>query len=252
MSKTNTVVQFPDKQQTSQKPYALIIGINGAIGHALAKAYQETHQVVGIARDIHNADHNFTLVQTDYSETHLQELTLTLRGISEHYAVIINCIGLLHNAVIKPEKRLEHITERSLSGYFYVNATLPALLVKHLYTLLPKNDPSIFASLSAMVGSISDNKLGGWYGYRASKAALNMLIKTAAIEISRTHPHAAVIAIHPGTTRSKLSAPFTKAIPYERLYPAELTAMRLLKVLNSIKAEQSGEFFHWSGNNLNW
>jgi NAD(P)-dependent dehydrogenase (short-subunit alcohol dehydrogenase family) len=248
----NTVVQFPDKAQDRSKPYALIIGINGAIGNALATAYQRTHQVIGIARDIHNADHNFTLVQSDYSEAQLRELHHTLKGISEEFTVIVNCTGHLHNAIIQPEKNLEQLSERSLSYYFHVNATLPALLLKHLHPLLAKNKPSIFANLSAMVGSISDNKLGGWYGYRASKAALNMLVKTAAIEINRSNKSATIVAIHPGTTRSRLSAPFTKTLPDERLYPAELTAARLLKLLNSLQPEQTGRFFHWSGSELNW
>lgn len=249
---TSTVVQFPEHYPTSQKPYALIIGINGAIGQALARKYRQTHQVVGIARDIHNADHNFTLVQTDYSEENLPELFTTLQGISENFSIIINCIGVLHNDSLKPEKRLVDLTERSLSHYFYVNATLPSLLIKHLYQLLPKTGNSVFAQLSAMVGSITDNKLGGWYGYRASKASLNMLLKTASVELARTHKHAALVAIHPGTTKSRLSEPFTKTTPPEKLYSAELTAQRLYKLINTLDATQTGHFFHWDGSKLEW
>ncbi|MBT8141334.1 MAG: SDR family NAD(P)-dependent oxidoreductase [Gammaproteobacteria bacterium] len=249
---TNTVVQFPERAQDGSKPYALIIGINGAIGQALAKTYQDSHQIVGIARDIHNADHNFTLVQSDYAEQHLPELFETLYGISPEYELIINCIGLLHNAFIGPEKQIKQITERSLTHYFHVNSILPALLIKHLHPLLPKKSRSVFAHLSAMVGSIKDNKMGGWYGYRASKAALNMLVKTASIELARTHPQCIVLALHPGTTRSKLSAPFTRNRSADKLYTPELTAKRLGRIIDSVGTEDSGQFFHWSGSKLEW
>ncbi len=251
-STSNTVVSFPIEKRISAKPYALIIGINSSIGLALAKEYTITHQVVGTARDITLANHHFTLVQTTYAESDLPELFTTLSGISSEYTVIINCIGLLHNAIVKPEKSLDKLNERSLSEYFRVNATIPALLLKTLVPLLPKKKVSVFATLSAMIGSISDNKLGGWYGYRASKAALNMLIKTTSVELTRSHPHAAVIALHPGTTRSKLSAPFTKNLPEERLYSPKKTAKRLKRVIDSTNASKTGLFFHWSGNQLEW
>ena len=249
---TTTVVSFPIEKTNSLKPYALIIGINSAIGLALAKEYAITHQVVGTARDINQANHHFTLVQTTYAESDLPELYETLSGISTEYNVIINCIGLLHNAIVKPEKSLAKLNERSLSEYFRVNATIPALLLKTLVPLLPKKKISVFATLSAMIGSIRDNKIGGWYGYRASKAALNMLIKTTSIELTRTHPNAAIIALHPGTTRSKLSAPFTKNLPEQRLYSPSVTAVRLKHVIDRTNASKTGTFYHWSGNELEW
>ena len=251
-ARCNTVVSFPVEKRDSAKPYALIIGMNSSIGLALAKEYAVTHQVVGTARDITIANHHFTLVQTTYAESDLPELFTTLSGISSEYNVIINCIGLLHNAFVRPEKSLDQLNERSLSEYFRVNATIPALLLKTLVPLLPKKKTSIFATLSAMIGSISDNKLGGWYGYRASKAALNMLIKTTSVELMRSHPHAAIIALHPGTTRSKLSAPFIKNLPEERLYSPKKTAKRLKRVIDSTNATKTGSFFHWSGNELDW
>lgn len=248
----NTVVSFPIEKINSSKPYALIIGINSAIGLALAKEYGITHQVVGTARDISKANHHFTLVQTTYAESDLPELYETLSGISPEYNVIINCIGLLHSAIVTPEKSLEKLNERSLSEYFRVNATIPALLLKTLVPLLPKKKTSVFATLSAMIGSISDNKLGGWYGYRASKAALNMLIKTTSVELTRSYPKSAIIALHPGTTRSKLSAPFTKNLPEERLYSPKKTAKRLKRVIDRTNASKTGSFFHWSGVELDW
>jgi len=249
---SNTVVSFPTEKVSSNKPYALIIGINSAIGLAFAKEYAKTHQVVGTARDINEANHQFTLVQTTYAEHDLAELYETLSGISLEYSVIINCIGLLHNAIVEPEKSLRKLNERTLSEYFRVNAIVPALLLKTLHPLLPAKKDSVFATLSAMVGSIKDNKLGGWYGYRASKAALNMLIKTTSIELARTLPQSAIIALHPGTTRSKLSAPFIKNLPEARLFSPETTAQRLKTIIDNCTAEKTGSFFHWSGAQLEW
>jgi len=251
-SDTGTLISFPSAKIDSNKPYVLIIGINSAIGEAFAKEYKSSHQVVGIARNIHEANHQYTLVQSSYSEDELPEIQNTLQGISPEYAVIINCIGLLHNSIVQPEKTLQNITERNLTEYFYVNATLPALLLKYFSPLLTKNKPCVYANLSAMVGSISDNTLGGWYGYRASKAALNMLTKTTAIELTRNNKNAAVIALHPGTTKSRLSAPFTKNHSELKLFSPELTATRLKLVLDTITPEQTGSFFHWNGNKLEW
>jgi len=248
----NRVIQFPTRNDSSNKSHALIIGINSAIGLALAKAYQKSHRVVGVARSIHNTNYDFTLVQSDYAEEQLPKLSLTLQNISEQYQVIINCIGLLHSENLQPEKSLQQLSKHTLSTYFYVNSILPALLIKHLCSLLPKKEPATYVNLSAMIGSISDNKIGGWYGYRASKAALNMLVKTASIELSRSHKQTAIIALHPGTTKSRLSAPFTKTTPTAKLYSPELTAERLRKVIDSIDASQTGKFFHWDGSELQW
>jgi len=248
----NTVIQFPQKQRDKSKARALILGINGEIGHALAKDLQAEYSVVGVAREIHNADHHFTLVQSDYKEKNLSELKNTLSNISESYQLIVNCIGLLHTDDIKPEKRLDDIKADQLNQYFYVNATLPALLIKYLHPLLAKRERSVYANLSAMVGSIGDNRLGGWYGYRASKAALNMLVKTASIELKRTRPNTAMITIHPGTTVSELSAPYSQNTPVDKLYPAQLTALRLANVIESVQPEQTGQFFNWDGSNIEW
>lgn len=248
----NTVVKFPVNKRDTSKPHALILGVNGAIGDALAKQLFATHSVVGVARDIHNASHLITLVQSDYAEHSFSELYHTLNNISESYDLIINCIGTLHGKTLKPEKRLSDLSAMQLSEYFYVNSTLPALLIKHLHSFLPKQQASVYANLSAMIGSIGDNRIGGWYGYRASKAALNMLIKTASIELSRSHPKLALIAMHPGTTKSELSEPFTKNKTPDKLFPPKLTAARLLNVIKNVSHEQTGSFFNWDGSIIEW
>jgi len=133
-----------------------------------------------------------------------------------------------------------------------VNSIGAVLLAKHLMPLLRHKEGSIFASISAKVGSIGDNRLGGWYGYRASKAALNMFLKTISIEYSRRCPKTIVVALHPGTTDTRLSQPFQKNVPPGKLFPVEKTVNLLLDVLASLKLADSGEFFSWDGSRLPW
>ena len=125
--------------------------------------------------------------------------------------LVIDATGFLHDARFQPEKSLRRIDPAHLAHSFAVNATGPALLMKHFLPLLARDERAVFATLSARVGSISDNRLGGWYAYRAAKAALNQLVRTAAIELARTRPHAVCVALHPGTVATKLSEPFAKA-----------------------------------------
>jgi len=249
---SESIVQFPLKKRSKDKPHALILGVNGAIGNAIAKQLSATHRVVGVARDIHNASHLISLVQSDYGEHNLAELVYTLKGISETYDLIVNCIGTLHDENLHPEKRLADITAMQMSEYFYVNTILPALLIKHLASLLPVKQRAVFGTLSAMVGSIADNQIGGWYGYRASKAALNMVIKTASIELARTHPKVALISLHPGTTESELSKPFTKNRGPDKLFSPRITAGRLLEVMHKLGPEDTGKFYHWDGSLIDW
>jgi NAD(P)-dependent dehydrogenase (short-subunit alcohol dehydrogenase family) len=133
---------------------------------------------------------------------------------------------------------------------FAVNAIGPALLLKHLLPLLPPSGKSVFALLSARVGSIADNQLGGWYSYRASKAALNQIVRTAAVELRRRSPEALCVSLHPGTVHSRLSAPFTKSGLHVR--PASDAAFDLLKVIDGLQPSQSGEFFDYRGEPLPW
>jgi NAD(P)-dependent dehydrogenase (short-subunit alcohol dehydrogenase family) len=130
---------------------------------------------------------------------------------------------------------------------FAVNAIGPALVAKHFVPLLPNEDRCVFAALSARVGSITDNRLGGWYGYRASKAALNMLIKTLAIELARTRPEAICVALHPGTVDTGLSKPFQKGVASDRLFSTDSTAAQLLEVIERLEPDQSGRCFAWDG-----
>ena len=166
----------------------------------------------------------------------------------EPFQLIINTIGVLHSSDWMPEKKLEDINADQLMELMKINAIGPALTIRHFSKLL---DPrgSIMVNLSAKVGSIEDNRLGGWYSYRASKAALNMLIKTASIEFARTKPNVAIIAMHPGTVNSRLSKPFRG----EQIgRPAQDAAMDMLRVIEHLQKEDSGCFFSYAGEKLPW
>jgi NAD(P)-dependent dehydrogenase (short-subunit alcohol dehydrogenase family) len=167
-----------------------------------------------------------------------------------HYA--INCVGVLHEDEIQPEKSLRQINSVQLLRYFQVNSIGAMLLFKQVQPLIKHRDRSILATISAKVGSIGDNQSGGWYGYRASKAALNMFIRTTAIEYKRTCPHAILIAIHPGTTDTRLSLPFQRNVPPEKLFSVDRTVGQLLTVIDGLSTSDSGEFFSWDGSRLPW
>lgn len=166
--------------------------------------------------------------------------------------LIINCVGLLHDGDLQPEKSLRHLKPETLLRYFRVNSMGPVLLAKHLLPLLRHGNHSLLATISARVGSIGDNYLGGWYGYRASKTALNMLMRNVAIEYRRTSPNTIVVLLHPGTTDTQLSKPFQRHVLPEKLFNVERTVTQLLRVLEQIQEGDSGEFFSWDGSRLPW
>lgn len=161
--------------------------------------------------------------------------------------LVLVASGLLHSEGVLPEKSYRQLSAESFGRYFAVNSIGPALVAKHFIPLLRKDEPTVFAALSARVGSITDNRLGGWYGYRASKAALNMIVKTLAIELARTHPEAACVALHPSTVATRLSAPFQRGIPSDRLFSQETAAFHLLNVINGLDASKSGGIYAWDG-----
>lgn len=163
---------------------------------------------------------------------------------------IVVATGQLHRAGLSPEKSMRALSLDALTELFAVNAAGPALVAKHLLPLTPRDRPSVFAALSARVGSIGDNRLGGWYGYRASKAALNMLIRTLAIEHARTRPLGVCVALHPGTVDTALSQPFQAGVP--DLFAPGRAAAALLAVMDRLTPEDSGGFFAWDGAPISW
>lgn len=164
--------------------------------------------------------------------------------------LLIDATGYLHSETHRPEKSWQQLDPAHMAHHFAINAIGPALLMKHFLPLLAREGKSVFATLSAKVGSIGDNQLGGWYSYRASKAALNQLVRTAAIELRRKHPDALCVALHPGMVSTALSAPFAKT-GLDVKSPEE-AALRLMRVIGGLHTTQSGGFFHHDGTALPW
>jgi hypothetical protein len=164
--------------------------------------------------------------------------------------LVLDATGFLHDARQGPEKALRDLDPAALARAFALNATGPALLMKHVLPLLPRQGKAVFATLSARVGSIGDNRLGGWYGYRAAKAALNQLVRTAAIEQRRRWPDAVCVALHPGTVATPLSAPFAR--DGQAVQAPAVAAARLLAVVDGLGPAESGGFFDHRGETIPW
>jgi len=227
---------------------ALIIGANGTIGSALVRLLGQA-----IQSQLVQIPELYTLSREncDYSEESFKHHATRLNAVGPFTNIII-CIGSLHNKVVSPEKRLSDLSEDTLLEYFRINTVLPSLCVKHFSGLLNKTKSSKMVALSAMVGSIGDNRLGGWYGYRSSKAALNMMIKTASIEIARSNKMACLATIHPGTTQGPLSKPFSGGVSKDKYYTPDQSAARIWDLTQGLTAQQTGSFFNWDGSNLPW
>ena len=151
-----------------------------------------------------------------------------------------------------PEKTFGRIDAAHMAQVFALNTIGPALIARHVLPMLPKERRSIFAVLSARVGSIGDNRLGGWHSYRASKAALNMLIRNFAIELATRNPRAIAVALHPGTVDTALSAPFQKGVPADRLFTPEQSAGHLLRVIDGLSTADSGRLLAWDGSTIEY
>lgn len=226
------------------KPYrALIIGSSGAIGSALLNAVQNDPNC-SYAKGIHRQS-SPSINYNDWQS--IPRAVQSLAGESPFH-LIINCTGILHQNDIAPEKKIADLNIENMQTLMYVNALGPMLIIQQMIHLMSA-EGGIMATLSAKVGSIEDNRLGGWYSYRASKAALNMLIKTASIELKRTHPHLSLLSIHPGTVQSNLSSPYG-GLRSGR--PAALAADDILKVLQMLPKNRTGEFLSYSGEKIPW
>jgi len=168
--------------------------------------------------------------------------------------LVVNCAGVLHggSAGLAPEKRLADVRADALAASFAVNAIGPLLVAKHFERLLAHRERAVYASISARVGSIGDNRLGGWYAYRGAKAAQNMFTKTLAIEWARTRRNVVCVALHPGTTDTELSRPFQANVPPEKLFAPERTVRQLLEVIDRLAPADTGSFLAWDGSRIPW
>lgn len=225
---------------------AVVVGASGGIGGALADCLQQSGtEVIALSRSATDARNKIDI--TDEG---------SIAAVAERIAqggdvdLVFMASGYLHGRLGRPEKSWRELSADHMAHNFAINATGPALVAKHFLPLLSRSERTAFAVLSARVGSISDNRLGGWYAYRASKAALNMLVKSLAIELARKRPEAVCVALHPGTVDTALSEPFQRNVAPEKLFLPEYSAKRLLSVLDELTPKDSGDCFAWDGERI--
>ena len=217
---------------------ALVLGASGGIGQAIsARLGASGGEVTELSRS----------QGLDWRKP--EQADAAISNLVGPYEMIFDATGALEIDGVGPEKQLAAINAEAMAAQFWVNAIGPALVLKHHKALLPRGRRSVFATLSARVGSIGDNRLGGWISYRASKAALNQIVKTASIEVARTRPEAIVVALHPGTVATDFGARFRGN---RDALTADQSAARMLSVLESLNVEQTGGFFDYSGASVPW
>lgn len=222
---------------------AVVIGTSGGIGSALVERLSARGSLVhGLSRAAISPADRIELAD----EASIAAAAARI-GRDGPVDLVLVASGLLHGEGLEPEKSLRDLSPEAFARAFAVNATGPVLVAKHFLPLLPRRGRAAFAALSARVGSITDNRLGGWYSYRASKAALNMLIKTLAIELARTRPEAVCVGLHPGTVATGLSKPFQKGVNADKLFTPAYSANQLLGVLDRLTPAESGGLFAWDG-----
>lgn len=200
-------------------------------------------------------DRRLQLVTLDASdEDSIARAAGTVAGVTDRLHLVVNCAGLLHGGpqALAPEKRLADVRADALAASFAVNAFGPLLVAKHFERLLAHRERAVFASISARVGSIGDNRLGGWYAYRGAKAAQNMFTRTLAIEWARSRRNVACVALHPGTTDTDLSRPFQANVPPGKLFSTERTVQQLLAVIDRLQPADTGRFLAWDGSEIPW
>jgi NAD(P)-dependent dehydrogenase (short-subunit alcohol dehydrogenase family) len=220
---------------------SIIIGSTGGIGSAFLRARSAKYgadSVIGLSRASGDID------LTDEASIAAAAARCAQGPVPN---LVIVATGMLHDAAGGPEKSLRELDAERLAQAFAINAIGPALVAKHFLPLFARGHRGVFAALSARVGSISDNRIGGWYGYRAAKAALNMTIRNLAIEWGRTHKQAICVGLHPGTVDTSLSQPFQKNVAEGKLFTPDYAAAKMLAVLDGLTPAESGKCFAWDG-----
>lgn len=230
----------------------LVVGGHGGIGRALLDQLQGDPLV----KTLHdwsrvNGNRQGSAVRwTEVDITDEESISAAAHAVTGVDLVIV-ATGLLHGADGRaPEKTWKDLSAKQMTENFLVNTVGPALVAKHALPLLPRRGRAVFAVLSARVGSIADNRLGGWYSYRASKAALNQMIKSLSIELARGRSEAICVGLHPGTVDTKLSRPFRSNVAPEKLFEAGLAARQLLSVINGLAPKDTGGVFAWDGRRI--
>ena len=217
----------------------LVIGSSGGIGGALVAAWEARGAAVtGLSR----SGDGFDVTDGASVDAHLS-------GLSGPFDAVIVATGALEVGGAAPEKTIRAVTPEAMADQFAVNAIGPALVLSHAHRLLAKDRRGVFAVLSARVGSIGDNRIGGWVSYRAAKAAVNQIVHTSAIELARTHPQSICVALHPGTVETEFTRKYLGRHP---AVPADEAAENLLRVIEGLSVEDTGGFFDWAGKVVPW
>jgi NAD(P)-dependent dehydrogenase (short-subunit alcohol dehydrogenase family) len=219
---------------------AVVIGASGGIGAAVTERLRASGRFAAV----HALSRSGTGLDLEDEVSIIAAAARVADGPAP--TLIFVATGVLH-AGHDPERTYKSLSAEHLLRDYRINAVGPALVARHFLPLLPRDRRAVFAALSARVGSIGDNRLGGWHAYRASKAALNMILRNLAVELARTHPQAVVAGLHPGTVETPLSAPFRKGVAPEKLFTPDFSAERLLAVLDGLTPAQSGGVFAWDG-----
>ena len=237
------------------KKNVAVSGSSGAIGNAISKILQNNESI----ETVYNFSRS-TSIKSSKKEKNFfidieneDSIKRSVKNIPENikFDLVFVATGILHdNEDIYPEKSIRDISEVKLKKVLMVNTIGPTLVGKYFIPFLDKNKKNVFAFLSARVGSISDNKIGGWYSYRASKTALNQIIKNFSIEVKRSNPNSIFVGLQPGTVKSNLSKPFEKNVNSSNLFSPEYSAEKLLKVINDLTLEDTGKFFAWNGEEI--
>ncbi len=229
---------------------AVVIGASGGIGAALAAhlvAGGAFQTVYGFSRSAGSPPPGVTAGRIDLTD----EASIAAAASRVRTAqLVIVATGALQTDRMRPERTYRALDPESMLEAFRINTLGPALVAKHFLPLLPKDKLSVFACLSARVGSISDNRLGGWHSYRASKAALNMIIRTLAVELSRERPLTICVGLHPGTVETPLSQPFQRSVRPEQMFTPGVSAAHLLDVLSNLTPADSGHVLAWDGSRV--
>ena len=230
---------------------ALIIGA-GDIGKCIYEYLTNVSpdlDVVVCGRNVNNKNDIFLDLENDHSFASFEK---KISLFNKPIRLVINTSGFLHSNLIKPEKRLAHVNRTNMTKNFSINAIAPILIAKSIEKFIRPELPFSFASLSARVGSIGDNRLGGWYSYRASKAAQNQFLKTLSIEWRRKFPLSIVSILHPGTCDTKLSKPFQSAVPKDKLFTPSQSSEYLINIISDQQPCDSGKFLAWDTSIIPW
>lgn len=238
---------------TEGRPLAIVVGSGGAIAQSLLTRWCEAdrYDVIAVGRN-HCSIERVCSLTTDYSETSLAAVadTVSTRGSNIARLVITN--GVLSGEDFAPERKLNDLNATAWQHVMTVNALIPMLVLSAFWQLVRTSDQPRLAVLTARVGSLADNNLGGWYTYRASKASLNMMLKCAAIEAKRINKNAKLIAYHPGTVDSPLSKPFQKSVPEGKLFPPTFSADQLESLMATATADGELSYLDWAGEPIAW